>query len=87
MPKLTAADVAIDHVHCRAICDEIGERLRYMFTREVLEIPQNLLVLLKKLDELDRVPVVLAPSIVPSIEDTVFAEIANPSPKRLVRAR
>jgi hypothetical protein len=58
-----------------------------MFKREILDIPQNLLVLLRKLDELDRIPVVLAPSIVPSIEETVFADATSHSPPRLVGAK
>ena len=28
MPNRTSAAPALDHIHCRAICDEIGERLR-----------------------------------------------------------
>jgi hypothetical protein len=85
VPKLTAADVTIDHVHCRAICDEIGERLRYALKREAPEIPQNLLVLINKLDELDGAPIVLAPSIVPSLEEMLF-DVTSHS-KRLLRAK
>jgi hypothetical protein len=74
VPKIAAADLAIDQVHCRAICDEIGERLRYLLNREVSDIPSNLLRLVSMLDEMDRLPVVLAPSIVSSLEQTIFAE-------------
>jgi hypothetical protein len=58
------AGVALDSTHCRAICDEIGERLRYALGREVCEIPPFLGALIDRLAELER-----APSIVPSIED------------------
>jgi hypothetical protein len=74
VPKITAADVAIDQAHCRAIRDEIGERLRYLLKREVTDIPPNLLRLIKKLDELDCIPVVVAPSIVPPIDQVSPAE-------------
>jgi hypothetical protein len=87
VPKLTAADVAIDHDHCRAICNEIGERLRYMLNRETLSIPQHLLALVRRLDELDSVPVVLAPSIVPSIEETLFPDVTGQAPKRRARVK
>jgi hypothetical protein len=56
--------LAIDETHCRAICDEIGDRLRDILKREVSEIPQRLLVLLDKLAQLEH-----APSIVPSIDE------------------
>jgi hypothetical protein len=74
VPKITAADLAIDQIHCRAICDEIGERLRYLLNREASDVPSNLLRLVSMLDEMDCLPVVLAPSIVPPIEQTTFAE-------------
>jgi hypothetical protein len=73
VPKIAAADLAIDQVHCRAICDEIGERLRYQLKREISDVPPNLLRLLSKLDELDRMPVALAPSIVPSDDQNMLA--------------
>jgi hypothetical protein len=56
--------LAIDHTHCRAICDEIGDRLRDILKREVSEIPPRLLVLITKLAQLEH-----APSIVPSIDE------------------
>jgi hypothetical protein len=74
VPKITAAHLAIDHVHCRAICDEIGERLGHLLKREVSDVPPNLLLLVSKLDELDRLPFVLAPSIVPSVDEAPMVE-------------
>lgn len=56
--------LAIDDTHCRAICDEIGDRLRDILKREVSEIPPRLLVLIDKLAQLEH-----APSIVPSIDE------------------
>jgi hypothetical protein len=56
--------LAIDHTHCRAICDEIRDRLRDILKREVSEIPPRLLVLIDKLAQLEH-----APSIVPSIAE------------------
>ena len=58
-----AAGLALDGTHSRAICDEIGERLRDALSREVSEIPSYLCQLIDRLAELERVP---APSIVPS---------------------
>ena len=31
----------LDHTHCRAICDEIGERLRESLGREAADMPPN----------------------------------------------
>ena len=64
MANLTAAHLAIDPIHCRAICDEIGERLRYLLKREISDIPPQLLILLDKFAELE-----FAPSIVPSMDE------------------
>jgi len=69
MSNLTTAHISIDSVHCRAICDEIGERLRYVLKREVSEIPPHLLILIDKIAELE-----FAPSIVPSISEMSFVE-------------
>jgi hypothetical protein len=68
MSKKNAVDIRIDHIHSRAICDEIGERLRETLRREVLELPLRLQLLVDRLAELDGGS---APSIVPSFEDMV----------------
>jgi hypothetical protein len=39
----------IDSSHCRAICDEIGDRLRIMLDREASALPPALQVLLLRL--------------------------------------
>jgi hypothetical protein len=64
MAKPTAVHLAIDPVHCRAICEEIGERLRYLLKREMSDIPLPLLILLDKFADLE-----FAPSIVPSMDE------------------
>jgi hypothetical protein len=66
MSKKNAADIRIDHIHSRAICDEIGERLRETLRREALELPPRLQLLVDRLAEIDGRS---APSIVPSFED------------------
>ena len=74
MPNRAATAPVLDHIHCRAICDEIGERLRDVLSREVSEIPSYLCRLVDRLAELERVP---APSIVPSIDDMNTAVSGN----------
>jgi hypothetical protein len=59
-----AAMVALDSTHSRAVCDEIGERLRDVLGRDAAEIPSHLRRLVDRLAELER-----APSIVPDIDD------------------
>lgn len=63
MSNLTDVHLAIDPVHCRAICDEIGERLRCQFKRDSSEIPFHLRALLDKLADLE-----FSPSIIPSLD-------------------
>jgi hypothetical protein len=73
MPNRNAEALALDQAHCRAICDEIGERLRQVLKSESLEIPQRLLMLL------DRLAVEQAPSIAPSIDEMSFPQFHEPS--------
>jgi hypothetical protein len=58
----------IDSGHCRAICDEIGDRLRILLDKETAEVPQQLRLLLGRLAELDGEQ---TPSIVPAIDDMI----------------
>jgi hypothetical protein len=60
--------VQIDSGHCRAICDEIGDRLRILLDKEAGDIPQHLRILIDRLGELDSEQ---APSIVPSMNDMI----------------
>ncbi len=41
--------VQIDSSHCRAICEEIGERLRIMLDRDATPLPDRLQVLMLRL--------------------------------------
>jgi hypothetical protein len=59
-------NLRLDHTHCRAIWDEIGERLREIMGQESANIPPSLQRLIGQLDELEYVP---SPRIVPLIED------------------
>lgn len=55
--------------HCRAICDEIGWRLRMILDREAAPLPPRLQMLMQRLIEQDLVQ---APSIAPAIDDMVW---------------
>ena len=73
MPKLDAVTLELDHTHCRAICDEIGERLRQVLRPGASAVPAHLLALLDRFKqlEMDSTPYLeCAPSIVPSIDET-----------------
>lgn len=63
MPR-RLANIQIDEEHARAICAEIGDRLRIALGAPT-PIPPHLARLITKLDELDEHD---SPSIVPSIE-------------------
>ena len=65
--------LALDHIHCRAICDEIGERLRDVLGRERPEIPPRLLVLIEALARSEH-----APSMVPSLEEMSYPLCSEP---------
>jgi hypothetical protein len=56
----------IDSQHCRAICDEIGERLQTILRPDAANLPPRLQVLIDQLADQDRE---LAPSIVPDLDD------------------
>jgi hypothetical protein len=61
-------NLRLDHTHCRAICDEIGERLLEILGREAADMSPNLRRLVDRLHELD-LGHVSSPGIVPLIED------------------
>jgi hypothetical protein len=73
MPSQKALPSQIDSGHCRAICDEIGDRLRILLDREAGEIPQQLRLLLGRFAELDGGQ---APSIVPAMDEMTVWSIA-----------
>ena len=61
----------IDSSHCRAICNEIGDRLRVMLDREATALPWRLQVLMLRLAVQDFAR---SPSIVPSVDDMALGE-------------
>jgi hypothetical protein len=75
MPKRNDVDIQIDHIHSRAICDEIADRLRDILQRDVAELPAYLKHLVERLAESDGQVVLSstlpesATSIAPSFED------------------
>lgn len=78
----TQSELHIDSSHCRAICDEIGARLRAMLDRELPAMPPQLQLLMDRLADQDREP---APSIVPCMDDMVWLP-ALPDPTGLTQA-
>ena len=68
MSSQKALPPQMDSGHCRAICDEIGDRLRILLDKEPDEIPQRLRLLIDRLAELDGGQ---APSIVPAMDDMI----------------
>jgi hypothetical protein len=68
MSSQTTLPSQIDSGHCRAICDEIGDRLRILLDKEAGEIPHGLRMLIDRLAELDGHK---APSIVPAMDDVI----------------
>jgi len=67
-------ELQIDSSHCRAICDEIGERLRVILDRETTALPPRLQVLMLRLAAQDLAG---SPSIAPSIGDMARDEPAE----------
>ena len=59
---------SISSEHARAICGEIGERLRYALRDDYADLPPRLRELVSRLAELDCE----APSLVPSMDDMVM---------------
>lgn len=64
---MTGAGIQIDSIHARAICDEIGERLRTVLRRDAdHDLPPRLRTLMEALAKADSEA---SPSIVPSLDD------------------
>jgi hypothetical protein len=57
-------NIVIDRTHIRAICNEIGERLRISLSGETPELP---LQMRRQLDQLRELDEDASPSIVPAI--------------------
>jgi hypothetical protein len=74
----TGASLQIDAIHARAICDEIGDRLRNILDRELShELPPRLRDLMAQLAKADNTA---SPSIAPSLD-----EMMQPAPVALLR--
>jgi len=68
----SGAGLQIDAVHARAICDEIGDRLRDVLRRQAgNELPPRLRYLMEQLAELDDDG---SPSIVPALDDMMIGQ-------------
>jgi hypothetical protein len=61
---MSVVNLSLDHVHCKAICDEIGDRLRFMLRSELTDTPAYLSDLLNRFQELELRE---SPSIVPAL--------------------
>ena len=79
----TQSELQIDSSHCRAICDEIGERLRVILDQESPAMPAQMQLLMDRLAEQDWE---LAPSIVPSMDDMAWQPELVPYPIGLTPA-
>jgi hypothetical protein len=67
----SGAGLQIDAVHARAICDEIGDRLRDILRRQASnELPPGLRYLMEQLAKLDDE----SPSIVPALDDMMIGQ-------------
>ena len=52
---------SLSHRHCRAICDEMGDRLRSYLDRSSSSMPPRLLELLRQLEDREKID---SPSII-----------------------
>ena len=67
MLTMAGASLQIDTIHARAICDEIGERLRTILRRDVgHDLPPRLRDLMEQLAKADAET---SPSIAPSLDE------------------
>jgi len=68
----SGAGLPIDAVHARAICDEIGDRLRDILRRQASnELPPRLRYLMEQLAKLDDDG---SPSIIPALDDMMIGQ-------------
>ena len=72
-----SSQLQIDSLHCRAICDEIGERLRIMLRPETATVPLRLQILIDRLADQDRE---LSASIVPDLDDMTWQPVTVSHP-------
>jgi hypothetical protein len=65
---------AVRQNHMRAICEEIGERLRFMLDRTAQEPPARLVALLRRFEQQEQTE---APSIAPTLEELEATQLAR----------
>ncbi len=68
----------IDHSHCRAICAEIGERLRAVLDRDATALPPRLQVLMLRLAVQDLAGSPTTASIDNVARDAMARDIREP---------
>ena len=68
-----SSQMQIESLHCRAICDEIGERLQIILRPDAANLPPRLQFLMDRLTDQDLEP---APSIVPDPDDMIWQPAA-----------
>jgi hypothetical protein len=68
----------IDHSHCRAICEEIGERLREVLDREATALPPRLQVLMLRLAVQDLAGSPSIASLGDVVRDAMARDITGP---------
>jgi len=79
----TGASLQIDAVHARAICDEIGDRLRDVVRCQVShELPPRLQDLMEQLAKADEA---VSPSIAPSLDEMISQGPPTPHARRSQR--
>jgi hypothetical protein len=72
MLTMTGAGLQIDSIHARAICEEIGERLRTVLRRDAgRDLPPRLRDLMEQLAKADEQA---SPSIVPSLDEMLMSQ-------------
>jgi hypothetical protein len=72
MLTMTGAGLQIDTIHARAICDEIGERLRTILGRDAdHDLPPGLRDLMEQLAKADAEA---SPSIAPSLDEMLMPQ-------------
>ncbi len=64
----------IDSLHCRAICEEIGERSRIILRPETAAVPLRLQILIDRLADQDRE---LEPSIARDLDDMIWQPVSH----------
>jgi hypothetical protein len=64
----------IDSLHCRAICEEIGERLRTVLRPETAAVPPRLQTLIDRLAGQDSE---LELSIAPDLDDMIWQPVGQ----------